>query len=334
MLRPSPEPLVGSYDLAMLDLDGVVYVGPDAVPGAATAIDEARAAGMRIGFITNNASRSPSTVAEHLTDLGVAAEPDDVVTSAQAAARLVVEEWGEGVRAVCLGADGLRDALAEAGAVPVGVEDDAEVLVSGYGPEIAWRDIMRGATRVRDGLPWVACNTDMTIPTPFGAAPGHGVLVQMVESFAGVEARVAGKPERPLLDETIRRLGARRPLMVGDRLDTDIAGAVGAGLDSLLVMTGVTDLDSLVVAGEQERPTYVAADLGGLLQAHPQVEDADGRWRCGDWTATVVNGALRVEQGPGADGDRGAADRIRAACAAAWHHLDATGVPVRLNDPR
>ncbi|WP_370289088.1 HAD-IIA family hydrolase [Nocardioides sp.] len=332
MLRPSAEPLVGSYDLAMLDLDGVVYVGPDAVPGAAAAIERARAAGMRIGFITNNASRSSSTVAAHLRDLGVAAESGDVVTSAQAAARLVVEQWGEGVRAVCLGADGLREALEDAGAVPVGVDDDAEVLVSGYGPDLAWRDIMRGATRVRDGLVWVACNTDLTIPTPFGAAPGHGVLVRMIESFASVEARVAGKPERPLLDETVRRLGARRPLMVGDRLDTDIAGAARAEIDSLLVLTGVTDLAGLVGAGPGERPTYIAADLAGLTEPHPEVEPTEAGWRAGRWTASVVDGVLRLAEGFGGTGSE--VDRIRAGCAAAWQHLDATGVPVRLPDAR
>ncbi len=135
---------------------------------------------------------------------------------------------------------------------------------------------MRVAVRVRDGLPWVASNADLTIPTAFGTAPGHGVLVGVLRDFSGVEPVVAGKPERPLLDETIRRVGGERPLMVGDRLDTDIDGALNVGCDSLLVMTGVTGLAELVAVPAGHRPTYVAAGLGGLLEAHraPEVGDA------------------------------------------------------------
>ena len=142
-------------------------------------------------------------------------------------------------------------------------------MVSGYGPDVLWRDIMRVAVRVRDGLPWMASNADLTIPTAFGTAPGHGVLVGVLRDFSGVEPVVAGKPERPLLDETIRRVGGERPLMVGDRLDTDIDGALNVGCDSLLVMTGVTGLGELVAVPAGHRPTYVAADLGGPARGAP-----------------------------------------------------------------
>ena len=177
-----------------------------------------------------------------------------------------------------LGAAGLREALTAAGLEPVGVDDaDAVSLVTGYGPDVVWRDVMRAAVRVRDGLPWVASNTDGTIPTAFGIAPGHGVMVRMLSDFTDVSPVVAGKPERPLFDETIARTGARRPLMVGDRLDTDIEGATHAGIDSLLVMTGVTGLPDLVAAAPRLRPTYLAADLRGLLAPHaaPTVDGQD-----------------------------------------------------------
>jgi hypothetical protein len=197
--------------------------------------------------------------------------------------------------------------------------DDALAVVSGYGPEVLWRDIMRVAVRVRDGLPWVASNTDLTIPTSFGTAPGHGVLVGVLRDFAGVQPVVAGKPERPLLDETIRRVGGNHPLMVGDRLDTDIDGALNAGCDSLLVMTGVTGLAELVAAPAGHRPTYVAADLGGLLEPHGTPEGGEDGTTLGGWRARVEDGSLTL------DGDGSADDWWRVVAAAAWAHLDGAG---------
>ncbi len=148
-----------------------------------------------------------------------------MVTSAQAAARVLVEEHGSGARVLMLGGEGLRVALVEAGLEPVDDPEGAVAVASGYGPDVRWRDIMRVSTLVRDGLPYVASNADLTIPTPYGLAPGHGVLVRTITGFAGVDAIVAGKPEKPLMEETVLRVGGDRPLMVGDRLDTDIEGA-------------------------------------------------------------------------------------------------------------
>ena len=157
-------------------------------------------------------------------------------------------------------------------------------VVTGYGPDVLWGQIMRAAVRIQDGLWWVASNTDLTFPTTFGVAPGHGVLVETLRRFTGVEPVVAGKPARPLLDETVRRCGGERPLMVGDRLDTDIEGAHAAGVDSLLVMTGVTGLAELVAAGPGLRPTYISADLRGLDMPQPVPEVSGGRGVAG-WLA-------------------------------------------------
>ena len=328
MLGSSDRSLCEAYDLAMLDLDGVVYVGGDAVPGAPEHIEAVREAGLRVAFITNNAARPPARVAEHLRELGIEAEETDVVTSAQAAARLLVDRLGTGAEIALLGGAGLEDALVVEGLKPVTVHDEARAIVSGYGPDVVWRDIMQAAVRIRGGLTWVASNTDRTFPTEYGVAPGHGVLVETLSSFSGVEPLVAGKPRRPLLDETVRRVGGERPLMVGDRLDTDIAGAHNAGLDSLLVMTGVTGLPELVAATAEERPTYIAPDLGGLLEAHAVPEANGGDPALGGWKAVVDSGRLSIS------GEGSPADWWRIVASAAWCHLDETGDVVDVGDVR
>jgi HAD superfamily hydrolase (TIGR01450 family) len=331
MLGTSERPLCEAYDLSMLDLDGVVYVGGQAVPGAPEHLAQVRASGQRLAFITNNASRPPSAVAEHLTDLGVEAGTGDIVTSAQAAARVLRDRLGPGGRVAALGAAGLVEALEAEDLLAVPVDAEADALATGYGPDVPWRDVMRAAVRVRDGLWWVASNSDMTIPTAFGTAPGHGVLVDMLRRFTEVEPVIAGKPARPLLDETVRRVGGTRPLMVGDRLDTDIAGGHNAGIDSLLVLTGVTGLPELAAATPTLRPTYLAADLGGLLEPQPAVEVRDGRCTVGGWEVSAADGTLAVA------GDGSVDDWWRAVATAAWAHLDTAGTPAdvsRLSPPR
>ncbi len=321
MLGAQRGPLVEAYDLAMFDLDGVVYIGDRAVSGAPDHLARARATGVHLAFITNNASRPPDAVVEKLVGLGVEASTGDVVTSAQAAAHVLLDTFGEGARVAVLGADGLRVALDEAGLVAAGIDDDVVAVVSGYGPDVVWRDIMRAAVRVRGGLPWVASNSDLSLPTADGPAPGHGVLVDMLARFAGVAPTVAGKPQRPLLDETVRRVGGERPLMVGDRLDTDIEGGRNAGIDTLLVLTGVTGLAELAAARPGERPTYLAPDLGGLFTSHPEPRRVDRGWQVEGWAAVVDDGALTVS------GEGDAASWWRAVAVAAWDHLDATGEP-------
>ena len=322
MLQSSDRPLVEAYDLLMFDLDGVLYIGDEAVTDAPDHLARVRGSGVHVAYVTNNASRPPSAVAEKLTKLGIDADVSDVVTSAQAAAHLLLVRHGKGAVVAVLGADGLREAVREAGLRPVGVDAEADALVTGYGPDVVWHDVMRAASRIRDGLPWVASNTDLTLPTPDGTAPGHGALVRLISEFADVTPDVAGKPAPPLLEETIRRVGGSRPLMVGDRLDTDIEGGRRVGVDTLLVLTGVTGLDDLVAAAPPLRPSYLATDLAGLLSTHQAPSRDDGGWSSGGWTARVDGGRLEV------DGDGDDADWWRAVAAAAWEHLDDAGTPV------
>jgi glycerol 3-phosphatase-2 len=319
---PRGETLAESHDLVMFDLDGVVYLDGHAVPGAADGIRASRHVGATVAFITNNASRTSEQVAAHLRELGIDADTDDVVTSSQAAARLLRTRHGDGAPIAVLGADGLLEALREQDLEPVDVDvDRAVAIVSGYAPEVRWKTIMLAAVRIRNGLPWVATNTDPTLPTGEGPAPGHGALVKMISGFAGVTPVVAGKPEKPLFDETVRRVGGTRPLMVGDSLHTDIAGAHNAGTDSLLVMTGVTDLAGLAEASSAQRPTWIGHDLSALGREGCSAEAGSGVWQADEWTARVTEGRLQVE-------GEGSPDAWWTCVAsAAWAHLDTAGSP-------
>jgi glycerol-1-phosphatase len=319
VLKQCSRALSQEYDLALLDLDGVVYIGPHAVEGAAERLAEAQAAGMHLAYVTNNASRPPRAVASHLTELGIPASETDVVTSAQAAARLLAEILEPGSAVFVIGGPGLFEALAEQDLRPVqSADEDPAAVVSGYNPDLSWRTLTDGAILVRDGLPWVASNTDITVPTPRGEGPGNGLLVDVVARFAGRTPVVAGKPQPPLFEETRRRVGGSRPLVVGDRLDTDVEGAHNSGLDSLLVLTGVTGVQELVAAAPAQRPSYISLGLEGLLRPHPAPTERDGGFELGGWRASAQHGGVKV------DGDGEAVDWWRVLAAAAWQHLDDT----------
>ncbi|MFC8389296.1 HAD hydrolase-like protein [Streptomyces sp. NPDC057238] len=310
----SGQALSEAYDTALLDLDGVVYAGGSAVVHAVESLATAREGGMRLAYVTNNALRTPDVVAAHLTELGIPAEAGDVITSAQAVARLVAEQVPQGARVLVIGGEGLRVALRERGLVPVeSADDDPVAVVQGYGgPELPWGRFAEASYAVARGLPWFASNTDLTIPSGRGIAPGNGAAVEVVRIATGAEPQVAGKPLPPMHRETILRTGAERPLVVGDRLDTDIEGAFNGEVDSLLVLTGVTDGARLLAAPPRHRPTYVDADLRGMLTGQPEVVGAGEGFRCGGWTATAGTGELELE------GAGGALDGLRALCAAAW----------------
>ncbi|MFF1285516.1 HAD hydrolase-like protein [Streptomyces sp. NPDC058299] len=310
----SERPLNEAYDTALLDLDGVVYAGGNAIAYAVDSLAAAREGGMRLAYVTNNALRTPDAVAGHLTELGIPTGAGDVITSAQAVARLIAEQVPAGARVLVIGGEGLRVALRERGLVPVeSADDDPAAVVQGYGgPDLPWGRFAEASYAVRRGVPWFASNTDLTIPSGRGIAPGNGAAVEVVRIATGAEPQVAGKPLPPMHRETIIRTGAERPLVVGDRLDTDIEGAFHGEVDSLLVLTGVTDAPQLLAAPPRHRPTFVDADLRGLLTGQPEVAAEGGGFRCGGWTATAGSDRLALE------GDGEALDGLRALCAAAW----------------
>jgi glycerol 3-phosphatase-2 len=311
--RGSAEPLDTAYDVGLLDLDGVVYLGGTAIPGAAEALRKADAAGMRLAYVTNNAFRTPAAIAELLTSFGVPAVKEDVVTSAQAAARLLAERLPAGTPVLVVGGSGLRMALRERGLRPVSTAiDKPAAVVQGYAPDISYSLLAEGSMAVAAGALFVGSNADLTLPSRRGRQPGNGSLIQVIATATGVQPLVAGKPEPPLHHESVLRTGARHPVVVGDRLDTDIEAAHRVGADSLLVLTGVTGPAEAVLAPPSQRPTYLAADLSGLLEPHPDVTEEDGAFGCGGWTARLDGDRLALT----GNGER--IDGLRALCAAAW----------------
>jgi glycerol 3-phosphatase-2 len=331
-------PPAHTYDVALLDLDGVVYVGPAAVPGVPAALEAAASAGMRLGFVTNNAARTPEQVATHLTELGVAARPDDVITSSQAAATVVAELIGPGGRVLPVGGPGVAAALTAAGLTVVErAEDSPAAVVQGYGPQVGWAQLAEAVVAVRGGARHVATNTDATIPSPRGVLPGNGALVGVVSAVTGQRPLVTGKPDPAMHAECVRRTGARRPLVVGDRLDTDIEGARRAGADSLLVLSGVATPADLLSAGPDHRPDLLAPDAAGVLVAHPEVTAVEGAWHCGGWEAASVGDEVTLRSvGEHRSPDEGAdgLDGLRALAVAHWARHRAQGHPpvVRAGD--
>ena len=312
-LRGSADPLDTAYDVALLDLDGVVYLGGTAIPGAAQALRKAESAGMRLAYVTNNAFRTPAAVAALLTSFGAPATAPDVVTSAQAAARLLAERLPAGAPVLVIGGTGLRMAVRERGLRPVStVADRPQAVVQGYSPDVGYSVLAEGGLAVAAGALFVATNGDLTLPSRRGRQPGNGSLVQVIATATGVQPLVAGKPEPPLHRESVLRTGAKHPLVVGDRLDTDIEGARRVGADSMLVLTGVTHPADAVLASPSQRPTYLAEDLAGLLEPHPDVTSLDGAFSCEGWTARWAQEHLELT----GDGER--IDGLSALCAAAW----------------
>jgi HAD superfamily hydrolase (TIGR01450 family) len=300
--RPGPRVLVDGFDALLLDLDGVVYVGPHAVAHAVESIAAAAARGVVAAYVTNNAARSPAVVAAHLRELGLVVVDDDVVTSAQAGAREVAARVPAASKVLAVGGPGVAEALLARGLEPVVLASDAPAAVlMGYGPDVSWRELAQASYAVGAGAVFVATNTDLSIPTAEGIAPGNGTLVAAVSAATGRRPIVAGKPFAPLMRESVDRVGARSPLVVGDRLDTDVEAGHVSGIPSLLVLTGVTGVESLLAAEPHRRPTYLAADLRGLMAA-PAV--------------------LAIEGDDGTVVDDDGLNALRAACRRAWSARD------------
>ena len=308
-------PLDG-VDAVLADLDGVVYQGPKAIPFAVESLTRVAAAGTKIGYITNNASRTDRQVAEHLSSFGLDVAASDVVTSPQAAVRLLADLVQPGSLILVVGGDGLVDELGKAGfRVTRESADEPAAVIQGFSPEVGWKQLAEASFALHRGIPWVATNTDWTIPVAGGIAPGNGTLVSAVHTAVGRLPVVAGKPEVAIFEEARRRFEASSPLFVGDRLDTDILGANRAGMPVAHVLTGVDTAKQLLSAKPDERPQFILDDLRGLFEPYPATTFSK------DSSTATVGGAkvqIRGNDVVIASAGDSRTDLLRAACAVIW----------------
>ncbi len=302
--------LAQQHDCLLLDLDGTVFRGHQATLGA---VDTLAAVDCRILFVTNNASRSAGQVAQHLCDLGFTAEPSDVVTSAQSAARLLAEQLPQGAKVLIVGTEALAAEVGAVGLAPVRQWSDAPVaVVQGHSPETSWPDLAEAALAIRSGALWVAANVDKTLPSERGLLPGNGSMVAALRTATDREPQVAGKPSPVLMADAMSRGDFHTPLVIGDRLDTDIAGANASRLPSLMVLCGVNSAEDAIWAVPQQRPDYLAEDLRALTV------DAD-TLRIGPhpgWQVELDSVAVKVRATGEDTGD--ALSVVRVIAAAVW----------------
>lgn len=315
------------YDCLLLDLDGTLFRGRRPTEGAVQALAEVKS---RAFFVTNNASRSAAEVAAHLTELGFTATAEDVATSAQSAARLLADQLPAGSPVLIVGTDALAAEVAAVGLRPVRRYNDEPVaVVQGLSTTIGWPDLAEAALAIRSGALWVAANVDPTLPTERGLLPGNGSLVAALRAATGAEPQVAGKPAPGLLTDAAARGDFRAPLVVGDRLDTDIEGANAARLPSLMVLTGVSSARDAVYAESVHRPTYIGRDLRALHQDGEQLAVGPQP----GWRVDVGERAVTVS-GDGPDEGDGLSI-VRAVAGAVWAaRCDGRPVSIQAADDR
>lgn len=343
------ETLLSGYDALLSDLDGVVYAGPYAIPGAPEALNRAENTGTPVVFVTNNASRSVESVAAHLRDLGVNTHPERVVSSAQAGAALLAKQLTAGANVLVTGTEALADTVRAAGLTPVTSQADQPVaVVQGFNPNMIWEDLAEASYTLADKtVLWVATNTDLSIPKERGIAPGNGTLVAAVAAATGRTPQVAGKPEAAIFDTAAASVGAKNPVIVGDRLDTDILGAHQAGMPGALVLTGVQTYTDVIAAVPEQRPTYILRTLNDFFEAYPQIEVIYEGYETTAygprWQASVQGRTVRMHPPEGFDtptdpavfaGSDDEAEAWRVACAAWWAaHPNEGATPVVLGLP-
>lgn len=333
MQRRLPPSLLDQHDALLFDLDGTLMHGGTPIPAAADGVRAARDAGRAIVFATNNASRTPAQVVAHLAGVGVEAAEDEVVTSPQIAAGLLAQRLEPGAEVLVIGGPSLAEEIRTAGLVPVDRDaPSVQAVVQGWAPSVGWELLAEGAFAIAHGATWMATNVDATLPTERGMAPGNGSLVAALRHATGAVPDVAGKPEPGMFRLAAERIGARRPLAVGDRLDTDIECAGRAGIDSLLVLTGVSTAEEALHAEPVRRPTWILPDLSTLSEPLQPAAFDEHTARCGSVSATWEDGDV-VLHGPAED-----PRSLRAALALVERHhpddawtgrlLDADGTPV------
>ena len=334
-LHGSRKPLVETADVLLIDLDGVCYAGTRDIPHAAAGLAAARESGVKFQFLTNNASRTPEQVAEKLKGHGIAADPAEVMTAAMDTVEILTQKIEPESKVLVIGTQALIDTVAKAGFEVVSKASEQPVaVIQGYGPEVGWRQLSEAAYAISAGALFMATNLDATLPTEDGFALGNGSLVAAVEHATGQKPFAGGKPFAGIYRKAAAHAGATKPLAIGDRLDTDIAGAVAADMLSLHVLTGVSDAKAVALAYPDRRPSYLGLDLTDLMRVHPgPVHQPTGAWTSGESAAFMVaeDGRVMRDEEPVDNGQVLSLEDYRALVAAVWDARD-RGVFVHLPD--
>lgn len=306
--------LLDSFDVLLADLDGVVYEGSAAIAGAVETLNSLEAEGFPVGFVTNNSSRKPETIAAQLAGFGLRVVPEQIVSSGQAGVELLATLIPTGAKVLVVGGEGLRFYVQSSGfqLVESATEKPAAVI-QGFSPDVSWRDLAEASFAIQGGAKWVATNQDWTLPQERGMAPGNGTLVSAVHTAVGQLPAVAGKPEKAIFETATNRFSASRPLFVGDRLDTDILGANRAGIKSALVLTGVSRAKELLAAKPEERPSFVLADLTDLNREYREPKKTKRGFTLSDSEVELLGNRVVV-----ISGDPKSIDTLKCACAVVW----------------
>jgi HAD superfamily hydrolase (TIGR01457 family) len=304
----------GSYDTLLADLDGVVYEGKHAIIDSVESINSIAAAGIPVGYVTNNSSRKPETIADQLNEFGLSVKPEDIIGSALTGAELLSTLIPKGSKVLVVGGEGLRSRVAEFGFEVVDSANDKPAgVIQGFAPDVAWKHLAEAAFAIQNGAKWVATNSDWTLPQDRGLAPGNGTLVSAVHTAVGQLPVVAGKPEPAIFHTALKHFGSSNALFVGDRIDTDIVGANRAGIDAALVMTGVSTRKELLGIDPGGRPKYVLATLADLLKPYSAPKQIKRGFECEGVEVELLGNKVMVTHG-----DPRSIGALRAACAVIW----------------
>jgi glycerol-1-phosphatase len=306
--------IFGKYQTLLLDLDGVIYAGNQAIANAVESINKIRAAGIPVGYITNNSSRKTETIAEQLAGFGIELSSKEIISSAQTGVELLSSLVPAGSKVLVVGGEGLRYQTELAGFEIVSSSDDIPVaVIQGFAPNVSWLELAEASYSIQQGAKWVATNQDWTIPKEKGIAPGNGTLVSAVHTAVGQLPLVAGKPEKAIFETAMREFATDSAIYVGDRLDTDVLGANKAGLGSALVMTGVTTRKELLGARLEQRPSYILGSLADLASPYLAPIKTKRGYKLGDVEVELLGNKVLVSYG-----DAKSLEALKAACLTIW----------------
>lgn len=303
--RHAPEESGAPIDCVLFDLDGVVYHGPDPISGAVEGINFLHDQSIPVSYVTNNATRTAEVVAEHISTLGISTTPAEVTTSAQVLAGQLAAKFGTGAAIYLVGTTGLAAALESEGlSVTRTLDDDPVAIAQGLDPDITYQTIVAACEAITAGIEWWATNPDYSMVGAKSRVPGNGAFIDMLSGLTGAQPTVVGKPSPHMMEFAAHRIGATRPLMVGDRLDTDIEGGNSAGFETALVLTGVHDIHDALRARPGLRPSYILPSLrslskliGNSAQRPAACRIVDGELHLDESAhvgATDVENALRI----------------------------------------